>query len=122
MNTELQSTDKPLAKVLNLYFGEDAVSIKKAEIISGVFKTEEPLTLIDLSKKLDELIKISENGHWINCSTKEAPLQSDILFQTKNGNIYAGIRFMPSNSTNGALYKDYKKLKIRNNVVKWRFF
>jgi hypothetical protein len=57
---------------------------------------------------------------WIDVKYKEAPFQSEILFKTKNGAVYAGIRFIPTTRSN-PVYQDFKKNKLRKNVIKWQF-
>jgi hypothetical protein len=109
------------ANGVNTLLGADNVSIKKAEILSGIFRTKDGLTWNETTELLNELILLAENGKWIECSIKEAPLESDILFQTKVGIIYAGIRFMPTKRSNKPVYQDFKKNKIRQHVIRWRF-
>jgi hypothetical protein len=57
---------------------------------------------------------------WIYVKERQPPFQSEILFKTINGSVYAGIRFMPT-TKNNSVYKDFKKNKIRRNVIKWQF-
>src|SRR5574343_394043 len=109
------------ANKVNTILGADNVSIKKAEILWGLFRTKDGLSWNETTELLNDLIKLSENGKWVECSIKEAPLQSDILFQTKAGIIHAGIRFMSTKRSNKPVYQDFKKNKIRYNVVRWRF-
>ena len=109
------------ANGVNTLLGADNVSIKKAEILSGLYRTKDGLTYNETTEMLNDLIKLSESGKWFECSIKEAPLESDILFQTKSGIIHAGIRFMPTKRSNKPVYQDFKKNKIRQNVVRWRF-
>lgn len=104
----------------NILLGSDNVSIKKIEILTCLFRTKDGLSWNETSELLNELISLAENGKWTECSIKEAPLQSDILFQTKAGATHAGIRFMPTDK-NKPVYQDFKKNKIRTNVIRWKF-
>lgn len=109
------------ANGVNTLLGADNISIKKAEILYGLFRTKDGLSCNETTELLNDLIKLAENGKWVECSVKEAPLQSDILFQTKAGIIHAGVRLMPTKRSNKPVYQDFKKNKIRHNVVRWRF-
>jgi hypothetical protein len=109
------------ANGVNALLGADNVSIKKAEILSGIFRTKDGLTWNETTELLNELILLAEKGKWVECSIKEAPLESDILFMTKAGIIHAGIRFMPTKRSNKPVYQDFKKNKIRQHVIRWRF-
>lgn len=84
-----------------------------------VCEFKEQCYFMTVYKKCNE--KCKRQIKWFDCSIKEAPLESDILFQTKAGIIYAGIRFMPTKRSNKPVYQDFKKNKIRQNVVRWRF-
>lgn len=67
--------------------------------------------------------RIIETESWTLLIDKEPSLEADILFQTKAGIIHAGRReFITKGNMirNKSFYIDFRKNKIRHNVVKWK--
>ena len=104
----------------NLLLSADVIQSKKNEILWSIYKQSELPTWNETTQLLNELIELSQKGAWFEVSKKQPPFEAEILFQTKAGNVYAGIRFMPTEKSL-PVYQDFKKLKIRRNIVKWRY-
>lgn len=91
------------------------------ELFNHMYNNHE-LTLLE--SELSDIVAICRKiPTWTYTIDKEPPLEAEIIFCTKSNHIFAGYRthLTQGNKTrNHSVYIDFRKNKIRNNIIKWK--